>query len=64
MRLPLIPPTNLGAEQRHLYDDMRKGIEANFKAQSQPACWRIGSSPAAARWHREDQFARLLFLRC
>jgi 4-carboxymuconolactone decarboxylase len=31
MRLPLITPTNLGAEQRHLYDDMRKGIEGNFK---------------------------------
>jgi 4-carboxymuconolactone decarboxylase len=31
MRLPLIPPTNLDAEQRHLYDDMRNGIEANFK---------------------------------
>jgi 4-carboxymuconolactone decarboxylase len=31
MRLPLISPTNLSTEQRHLYDDMRKGIEANFK---------------------------------
>jgi 4-carboxymuconolactone decarboxylase len=31
MRLPLIPPSNLDAEQRRLYDDMRKGIEANFK---------------------------------
>jgi 4-carboxymuconolactone decarboxylase len=31
MRLPLIPPTDLAAEQRQLYDDMRKGIEANFK---------------------------------
>ena len=31
MRLPLLPPSNLGAEQRHLYDDMRNGIEANFK---------------------------------
>jgi hypothetical protein len=31
MRLPLIPPTNLGAEQRCFYDDMRKGIEAKFK---------------------------------
>ena len=31
MRLPLIPPTDLDAEQRRLYDDMRNGIEANFK---------------------------------
>ena len=31
MRLPLIPPTDLAGEQRQLYDDMRKGIEANFK---------------------------------
>ena len=31
MRLPLIPPTDLDTEQRHLYDDMRQGIEANFK---------------------------------
>ena len=31
MRLPLIPPADLTAEQRALYDDMRKGIETNFK---------------------------------
>ena len=31
MRLPFIPPSNLGAEQRRLYEDMRNGIEANFK---------------------------------
>ena len=31
MRLPLVPKTALTAEQRPLYEDMRKGIEANFK---------------------------------
>jgi 4-carboxymuconolactone decarboxylase len=31
MRLPLLAPSNLRPEQRQLYDDMRKGIEANFK---------------------------------
>ena len=31
MRLPLIAPTDLSAEQRPLYDDMRRGIETNFK---------------------------------
>lgn len=31
MRLPLLPPADLNAEQRPLYDDMRKGIETNFK---------------------------------
>ena len=31
MRLPLVAPSNLGPEQRELYDDMRKGIESNFK---------------------------------
>ncbi len=31
MRLPLIPPANLTPEQRPLYDDMKKGIETNFK---------------------------------
>jgi 4-carboxymuconolactone decarboxylase len=31
MRLPLIPPAQIGADQRPLYDDMRKGIETNFK---------------------------------
>lgn len=31
MRLPLLPPASLSAEQRPLYDDMRKGIETNFK---------------------------------
>ncbi|MDB5409147.1 MAG: hypothetical protein JWL84_4059 [Rhodospirillales bacterium] len=31
MRLPLLPPSELTAEQRPLYDDMRKGIETNFK---------------------------------
>jgi 4-carboxymuconolactone decarboxylase len=31
MRLPLIPPAKLNAEQRPLYDDMKKGIETNFK---------------------------------
>ena len=31
MRLPLIPPAELTAEQRPLYDDMRHGIETNFK---------------------------------
>jgi 4-carboxymuconolactone decarboxylase len=31
MRLPLIPPAEIAAEQRPLYEDMRKGIETNFK---------------------------------
>jgi 4-carboxymuconolactone decarboxylase len=31
MRLPLLSPSQLSADQRPLYDDMRKGIEANFK---------------------------------
>ena len=32
MRLPLIAPADLTAEQRPLYDDMRKGIASNFNA--------------------------------
>ena len=32
MRLPLIAPADLSAEQRPLYDDMRKGIASNFNA--------------------------------
>jgi 4-carboxymuconolactone decarboxylase len=31
MRLPLMSPSTLNSEQRQLYDDMRAGIEANFK---------------------------------
>jgi hypothetical protein len=31
MRLPIIPPSNLNAEQKPLYDDMRHGIAANFQ---------------------------------
>src|ERR1700750_1085631 len=31
MRLSPIPPAELGHNQRPLYDDMRKGIEANFR---------------------------------
>ena len=31
MRLPLLSPSALSQEQRPLYDDMRKGIETNFK---------------------------------
>jgi alkylhydroperoxidase family enzyme len=31
MRLPLIAPSDLTTEQRPLYEDMRKGIETNFK---------------------------------
>jgi 4-carboxymuconolactone decarboxylase len=31
MRLPLISPASLTAEQRPLYEDMRRGIETNFK---------------------------------
>jgi 4-carboxymuconolactone decarboxylase len=31
MRLPLISPSTLNPAQRQLYDDMRKGIETNFK---------------------------------
>jgi 4-carboxymuconolactone decarboxylase len=30
MRLPPIPPSELDSEQRHLYEDMKRGIEANF----------------------------------
>jgi alkylhydroperoxidase family enzyme len=30
MRLPLIPPAQLTAEQRPVYDDMKAGIEKNF----------------------------------
>ncbi len=32
MRLPLISPSDLSAEQRPLYDSMRKGIASNFNA--------------------------------
>jgi alkylhydroperoxidase family enzyme len=32
MRLPLIPPADLTQAQKLLYDDMRKGISANFNA--------------------------------
>ncbi len=32
MRLPLIAPSDLTAEQRPLYEDMRKGIASNFNA--------------------------------
>ncbi len=31
MRLPLIDPASLAPAQRPLYDDMRRGIETNFK---------------------------------
>jgi 4-carboxymuconolactone decarboxylase len=31
MRLPIIPPADLSAEQKPLYDDMRQGITANFQ---------------------------------
>jgi hypothetical protein len=31
MRLPLIPPADLSAEQKPLYEDMRDGIVQNFK---------------------------------
>jgi 4-carboxymuconolactone decarboxylase len=31
MRLPLLSPLQLSATRRPLYDDMRKGIETNFK---------------------------------
>ncbi len=31
MRLPLIDPATLSAEQRPVYDDMRAGIEKNFQ---------------------------------
>jgi 4-carboxymuconolactone decarboxylase len=31
MRLPLMSQSDLSAEQRQLYQDMRQGIEANFK---------------------------------
>ena len=31
MRLPLISPADLTPEQRPLYEDMRRGIETNFK---------------------------------
>lgn len=32
LRLPLIPPAELNAEQKPLYDEMRKGIASNFNA--------------------------------
>ena len=32
MRLPLIAPADLTAEQKALYDDMRRGIASNFNA--------------------------------
>ena len=32
MRLPLIAPGDLSAEQKPLYDEMRKGIASNFNA--------------------------------
>src|ERR1700761_2780776 len=32
MRLPLIAPADLTAEQKPLYDEMRKGIASNFNA--------------------------------
>ena len=31
MRLPLMSPSALNSEQHRLYDDMRQGIETNFK---------------------------------
>jgi 4-carboxymuconolactone decarboxylase len=31
MRLHIIPPSNLNAEQKPLYDEMRHGIAANFQ---------------------------------
>ena len=31
MRLPLIDPADLSPEQRPVYDDMRAGIEKNFR---------------------------------
>src|SRR4051794_17567063 len=31
MRLPLLQPSRLTPEQKSLYDDMRAGIETNFK---------------------------------
>lgn len=31
MRLPLIPPSQLTAEQKPLYDDMKQGIETSFQ---------------------------------
>ncbi len=31
MRLPLIPPQKMSPDQRPLYEDMKKGIETNFK---------------------------------
>lgn len=30
MRLPLIPPADLSAEQQPLYEDMKRGISSNF----------------------------------
>src|SRR5271170_5561371 len=32
MRLPLIAPADMTAQQKSLYDDMRKGIASNFNA--------------------------------
>ena len=32
MRVPLLAPSELTAEQKSLYDDMKKGISSNFNA--------------------------------
>ena len=46
MRLPLIDPATLSAEQRPVYDDMRTGIEKNFQGfkaiAENGACWGRG----------------------
>ena len=31
MRLPIISPSELSAEQKPIYDDMREGIAKNFQ---------------------------------
>jgi hypothetical protein len=36
LRLPLIPPAELSAEQKALYDDMRKGIATNVNGCNAP----------------------------
>jgi 4-carboxymuconolactone decarboxylase len=53
MRLPLIAPADLSAEQRPLYDDMRAGIEKNFagfKTIAENGPWNP--------WLREPKFGK------
>jgi hypothetical protein len=46
MRLPIIAPAELSAEQKPLYDNMRDGIARNFQGfvniRDDGACWVRG----------------------